>query len=81
MKKLRNFYLIIGLVALAFALLAKLVPGVTMTDFVYGFCLGLGITALLAGIITAFIPRFCHKKEERTEEESPSPSDSDALIQ
>ncbi len=69
MKKLRNFYLIIGLAAVAFALLAKHIPGVTITDFVYGFCHGLGITALLACLITALVPHLCRKKEQQTEEE------------
>ncbi len=70
MKKLRNFYLIVGVVAVAFALLAKLIPGVTITDFVYGFCHGLGITALVAGIVTAAIPHF-YRKEKQTEEAVP----------
>ncbi len=70
MKKLRNFYFIAGLFAVAFALLTKLVPGVTITDFVYGFCHGLGITALIAGIVTAAIPHF-YRKEKAKEEERP----------
>ncbi len=69
MKKLRNFYLIIGLAAVAFALLAKHIPGVTITDFVYGFCLGMGIMALVAGLVTAVIPHLCRKQEQQTEEE------------
>ncbi len=81
MKKLRNFYLIIGLAALAFAMLAKFIPGVTITDFVYGFCHGLGITALLAGVVAALIPHLCRKdkaadKKQEAENLSSSPSTS-----
>jgi hypothetical protein len=64
MKKLRNFYLIAGLAALAFGLLAKHIPGITVTDFVYGFCWGLAITLLVAGLITASIPVFCRKTKD-----------------
>ena len=67
MKKLRNFYFIVGVVAIAFALLAKHIPGVTITDFVYGFCHGLGITALIAGLVTTAIPHF-YRNEKKTEE-------------
>ena len=73
MKKLRNFYLILGLFAIAFAFVAKHIPGVTITDFVLGFCHGLGITAIIAGIVTAAIPHLYRtpKKEKET------PTDND----
>lgn len=64
MKKLRNFYLITGLAALAFALLTKHIPGVTVTDFVQGFCYGLAITSLIAGLITSTIPYFYRKEKK-----------------
>ncbi len=67
MKKLRDFYFIVGLAALVFAILTRHVPGVTVTDFVQGFCYGLALTMFLAGLITALIPTFYkgHKKEEK----------------
>ncbi len=64
MKKLRNFYLVAGLAALAFALLTKHIPGITVTDFVQGFCHGFAITMLLAGLVTSTIPYF-YRNEKR----------------
>jgi flagellar biosynthesis protein FliR len=64
MKKLRNAYLIAGLGALVFALLTKLIPGVTVTDFVQGFCYGLAVSMLVAGLITSTIPYF-YRNEKR----------------
>jgi hypothetical protein len=69
MKKLRNFYFILGLAALAFALLAKNIPGVTITDFVLGFCHGLAITSLVAGAITSSIPYLYRTKPKETVKE------------
>ncbi len=63
MKKLRNFYFIAGLCSLAFALLTKHIPGITVTDFVNGFCYGVSVTMFIAGLITSAIPLFCHKKK------------------
>ena len=76
MKKLRNFYFIVGALAIAFALLAKHIPGVTITDFVYGFCHGLGITALIAGIVTAAIPHFYRNRKGTEEVTSPTTPDT-----
>ncbi len=70
MKTLRNCYLILGGFAILFALAARFIPGVTITDLVLGFCYGLGVMALLAGIVTAAIPAFYRKeKKEDTEKE------------
>jgi hypothetical protein len=76
MKNLRNFYLILGLFALAFALLAKHIQGVTITDFVLGFFHGLAITALVAGAITAAIP---YLYRNRKPEHKPEPEPKEAV--
>lgn len=67
MKNLRNLYLITGLFAIAFALVAGHIPGVTINDFVRGFCHGLGITALVASLITAAIPHLYRTKKDNNE--------------
>ncbi len=66
MKRLRNFYFITAASALVFALLTRHIPGITVTDFVQGFCYGLTFTMLLAGCVTALIPAFYKgpKKDE-----------------
>jgi hypothetical protein len=64
MKKLRNSYFIVGLAALVFALLTKHIPGITVTDFVQGFCYGLAFTMLVVGMITSTIPYF-YRNEKR----------------
>lgn len=91
MKKLRNFYLILGLFAIAFAVFVNIVPGIrpepmtTAFSFARGFCWGLGVTSLIAGLVTSLIPQFYRKdkKTEKKAEEVPSstgtppPSDPD----
>jgi hypothetical protein len=63
MKKLRNFYFVVGFGALVFALLAAHIPGVTITDFVLGFCYGLGAALLFAGLLTWVAVAFRRPKE------------------
>ncbi len=65
MKKLRDFYLIAGLAALAFALLTKHIRGITVSDFIQGFCYGLALAMLLAGLITSTIPHFYRNDKKK----------------
>ncbi len=73
MKKLRDFYFIACLAALAFALLTKHIKGITVTDFVQGFCYGLAFTMFIAGIITSVIPYFCRKDRKKPHAEDVKP--------
>ncbi len=66
MKKLRNFYFILGLFAIAFAILTRLIPGVTIIDFVNGFCWGLGVAMLIAGAVTSAIPYLYRNDKKKT---------------
>jgi hypothetical protein len=80
MKNLRNIYLILGLAALAFALLTKHIPGVTVTDFVLGFCYGMSITLLLAGLVTAAIP-YVYRKPKKDDVPTPPLREDDPKIE
>ena len=64
MKKLGYTFLITGAIVLAFGLLARIIPGITITDFVFGFCSGLGSALLLGGLGFLATPLFCRKKGE-----------------
>jgi hypothetical protein len=74
MKNLRNFYFILGIFALAFAILTKAIPafraGSPVFDFANGFCWGLGTMSLVAGIVTATIPYF-YRKDHKNEVPQP----------
>ncbi len=80
MKKLRDFYFIACLAALAFALLTKHIKGITVTDFVQGFCYGLAFTMFIAGLITSVIPCFYRidGKKKHAEEINPELEDATA---
>jgi formate/nitrite transporter FocA (FNT family) len=76
MKNLRNIYLILGVAAIVFAILTKHIPGITVTDFVQGFCYGLGLTLLVAGLVTSTIPYLYRtRKGEKKEPAQPEPGD------
>ncbi len=82
MKKLRNLYFIAGIFALVFALLTKFIPGVTVTDFVQGFCYGFALAIFIAGIITAAIPYFYRndrKKGAAAEKDALDPAAPEAM--
>jgi hypothetical protein len=64
MKKLRNFLLIAGAAVLVFGLSARVVPGINITDFAFGFCCGLAGTLILAGLVLLASPLYCRKKKE-----------------
>jgi hypothetical protein len=78
MKKLRNIYFIVGIFALAFALLTKHIPGVTATDFVEGFCYGLASALFLAGIVTAIIP-FFYRNDKKKDKHAAKDGEQNAL--
>lgn len=75
MRKLRNFTFIAGLLVLAFGLLANYVPGITITEFVWGFCVGFATAMLAAAIGFAIAPVFCKKK--KCCEDMPENTDTD----
>lgn len=62
MKKFRDITLIVGAVLLCFALLATVIPGITITDFTLGFLMGFSVTLIIAGLVLAVVPMFCKKK-------------------
>jgi hypothetical protein len=64
MKKLAYTFLITGAIVLAFGLLAWIIPGITITQFVLGFCFGIGSTLILGGLVFLASPVFCRKKKE-----------------
>lgn len=61
MKKLSYTFLIAGAAVSAFGVLARLLPGITITYFMLGFCFGLGGTLLVAGLVFLATPLFCRK--------------------
>ncbi len=63
MKKLSYTFLIAGAIALAFGLLAWILPGVTISQFTLGFFFGIGSTLIVGGLIIMALPFFCKKKE------------------
>ncbi len=63
MKKLSYTFLIAGAAAMAFALLAWIIPGITISSFNLGFFFGLGATLIVGGLVIMAIPFFCNKKE------------------
>lgn len=66
MKNLAYTFLIAGAIVLAFALLARFVPGITITDFMFGFCDGIGTTLAVAGLILLIPAALRNKKGDAT---------------
>lgn len=64
MKTLRNIVLAAGAIILAFALLARYVPGFGVTEFTYGLCLGISGTLLVVGLALAASPLYCRRKKD-----------------
>ncbi len=72
MKKLRNVYFILGLFAIVFAILTRVIPafnsGSPLFDFANGFCWGLGVTSLISGLITSVIPYFYRRDKKKADQ-------------
>lgn len=64
MKKFRDIALIIGVIAIGYGLLSKIIPGITITDFVWGFLVGLGAAMFIVALCLALVPLFCKKKKK-----------------
>lgn len=64
MKKLRNICLLTGVIVLGFGLLARIIPGITITEFLWGFCVGMSSMLFVAGTGFAFAPVFCKKNKK-----------------
>lgn len=62
MKKFRNFTLIAAVVVFGYGLLAKYIPGITISEFAWGFCIGFSSVMLAVAIGLAVAPLFCKKK-------------------
>jgi Mg/Co/Ni transporter MgtE len=63
MKKIRDFTFVAGAVLLCCALLATIIPGITITDFTLGFLMGFSIMMIIVGLVLAVVPVFCKKKK------------------
>jgi hypothetical protein len=63
MKKIRDFTLIAGAVLLCCALLATIIPGITITDFTLGFLEGFSVMMIIVGLVLSVVPVFCKKKK------------------
>jgi hypothetical protein len=74
MKKFRDFTLIAGAVLLCCALLATVIPGITITDFTLGFLMGFSIMMIIVGLVLTVVPLFCKKK--KTDEVTESSNES-----
>lgn len=72
MKKFRNITLIAGAIIMGFALLATVIPGITITDYTLGFLTGFSATLLLAGLVLAVVPVFCKKDKGEKPEAKPA---------
>ena len=64
MKKIGIVFLIIGAVILVFGLLARVIPGMSITDFALGFFEGMGSALVVGGACYWLVDRFRAKKSQ-----------------